>query len=110
MLKTGDYKTLNGYDACVLFVDEDGIGGGYAYNHNGKKTAQCWDSDGSNCFDDDAYDLDLSLYTITIPETKLPAPVREKPERGTVCYCVLPHSSMGWLAGCNERRGHAQGF
>ena len=95
MLKTGEYKTVNGSKACVLFIDEYGGSSGFSVLA-GVKRAMSWDRRGEALgYNLKAYDLDLSPPTITIPETTLPEPMREPPEHMDGYY-GLNREKAGW--------------
>ena len=95
MLKTGEYKTVNGSKACVFFIDEYGGSSGFSVLA-GVKRAMSWDRRGEALgYNLKAYDLDLSPPTITIPETTLPEPMRVEPENGQRIY-FLARMELRW--------------
>lgn len=98
MLKVGKYETICGFETYVSFVGHDGSGSGYIVEREGEKIGAAWFCDGKSKSMNGFFDLDLSPSTITIPETILPMPMRERPGMGEINYYLSNYIDVGWAA------------
>ena len=73
MNRTGEYKTVNGYYAEVLFLDRYSFGCGYVEGDE-HKVAAIWNQEGIEQTGRCGLNLDLPR-TIKIPATELPKPM-----------------------------------